>query len=467
MTRRLIALLGLLFGGAALIGPAQGQTINEALAAAYLNNPTLEAGRAGLRATDEKVPQALANWRPSVGLEGDAARSKTFSSVRTSGGKTQSRRPRGIALNVTQPLFRGFRTVAETREAANTVSAARYRLLTTEQEVLLDAATAFVDVVRDQAVLELNISNEQVLQRQSEATRDRFQVGEITRTDVSQAEARVAGATADRIQAEGDLEVVRAAYRNVVGQTPEKLRAPDAPAGLPATKRDAIATARKSNPNVLAAQSNERAARDRVAGVRGELLPTLELTGKLSRDLETASETSRSHEKSIKATLSIPLYQAGAVHSRLREARQTVGQERLESEQARRDAEEDATRGWEKLMTARARIKSFSAQVKANGIALEGVEREASVGARTVLDILDAEQELLDSRVNLVRVRRDEIVAIFALKASIGQLTARQLNLPVEYYDPGRHYREVRDKWVGTGNVVEREENEKRNSGKK
>ena len=467
MTRRLIALLGLLFGGAALIGSAQGQTINEALAAAYLNNPTLEAGRAGLRATDEKVPQALANWRPSVDLEGDAARSKTFSSVRTSGGKTQSRRPRGIALNVTQPLFRGFRTVAETREAENTVSAARYRLLTTEQEVLLDAATAFVDVVRDQAVLELNISNEQVLQRQSQATRDRFQVGEITRTDVSQAEARVAGATADRIQAEGDLEVVRAAYRNVVGQTPEKLRAPDAPAGLPATKKDAIATARKSNPNVLAAQSDERAARDRVAGVRGELLPTLELTGKLSRDLETASETSRSHEKSIKATLSIPLYQAGAVHSRLREARQTVGQERLESEQARRDAEEDATRGWEKLMTARARIKSFLAQVKANGIALEGVEREASVGARTVLDILDAKQELLDSRVNLVRVRRDEIVAIFALKASIGQLTARQLNLPVEYYDPGRHYREVRDKWVGTGNVVEREENEKRNSGKK
>ncbi|MDP6574238.1 MAG: TolC family outer membrane protein [Rhodospirillales bacterium] len=467
MTRRLIALLSLLCGAVALVGPAHGQTIDEALATAYLNNPILEAGRAGLRATDEQVPQALANWRPSVDVEGDISRAQTFSNARTSGDKDQIRTPRGVALNITQPLFRGFRTEAEIREAENTVSAERYRLLATEQGVLLDAATAYMDVVRDQAVLGLNVSNEQVLQRQLEATRDRFQVGEITRTDVSQAEARLAGASADRVQAEGDLEAARAAYRNVVGQAPEKLSAPDAPAAGPTDKKDAIATARKDNPNVLAALFDERAARDRVDGVRGELLPNLDLSGKLSRDLESASNTSRVNEKSIKATLSIPLYQSGAVHSRLREARQTVGRERLESEQARRDAEEDATRWWEMLMTARARVESFSAQVDANGIALEGVEREAAVGARTVLDILDAEQELLDSRVNLVGARRDEIVATFALTAAIGQLTARHLNLPVEYYDPGRHYRKVRDKWVGTGYDAEKEENEKRNSGKK
>ena len=467
MRRRLIALLSLLFGGAALVGPAYGQTMSEALAAAYLNNPTLEAGRAGLRATDEQVPQALANWRPSIDLEGDISRAETFSDARTSGGKDQIRTPRGIALNITQPLFRGFRTEAEISEAENTISAERYRLLAIEQEVLLDAATSYMDVVRDQAVLEFNVGNEQVLRRQLEATRDRFQVGEITRTDVSQAEARLAGASADRIQAEGNLEAGRAAYRNVIGQAPENLRAPDAPSGLPVNKEDAIATARKGNPNVLAALSDERAARDRVAGVRGELLPTLDLSGKLSRDLESVNNTSRTHEKSIKATLTMPLYQAGAVHSRLREARQTVRRERLQSEQVRRDAEEDATRGWERLITARARVESFSAQVRANGIALEGVEREAAVGARTVLDILDAEQELLDSRVNLVGARRDEIVATFVLKAAIGQLTARQLSLPVQYYDPGRHYREVRDKWVGTGIEIEKEENAKDNSGKK
>ena len=467
MTRRLIALLSLLVGGVALVGPARGQTMGEALAAAYLNNPTLEAERAGLRATDEQVPQALANWRPSVDLEGDVSRAETSASARTFGGKDQVRTPRGVALNITQPLFRGFRTEAEVSAAENTVSAERYRLLSTEQTVLLDAATAYMDVVRDQSVLELNIGNEQVLQRQLEATRDRFQVGEITRTDVSQAEARLAGATADRVQAEGDLEVSRATYRNVIGLAPEKLSPPDARAGLPANKEDAIAIAKKRNPDVLAALSDERAARDRVKGVRGELLPTLDLSGKLSHDLESINNTSRAHEKSITATLSMPLYQAGAVHSRLREARQTVGQERLRSEQARRDAEEDAERSWETLMTARARIKSFSAQVEANSIALEGVEREASVGARTVLDILDAEQELLDSRANLVRAGRDEIVAIFALKAAIGQLTARQLNLPVEYYDPGSHYREVRDKWVGTDYDIEKEENAKGNSGKK
>jgi len=467
MTRRLVVLLSLLLAAAALAGPARGQAISEALAAAYLNNPTLEAGRAGLRATDEQVPQALANWRPSIDLEGDISRAKTFSNARASGGKEQILTPRGVALNINQTLFRGFRTEAKVSEAENTVSAERYRLIATEQKVLLNAATAYVDVVRGQAVLELNVSNEQVLQRQLEATRDRFQVGEITRTDVSQAEARLAGATADRIQAEGNLEVSRATYHNVIGLTPEKLSTPDAPAELPVSKRNAIAAAVRDNPGVLAALSDERAARDRVAGVRGELLPTLKLSGKLSRDLESASNTSRVHEKSIAATLSMPLYQAGAVHSRLREARQTVGQERLLSEQARRDAEEAAERSWETLMTARARIKSFSAQVNANSIALEGVEREASVGARTVLDILDAEQELLDSRVNLVGVERDEIVAVFSLKAAIGQLTARHLNLPIEYYDTGRHYREVRDKWVGTDKYNEIEEKEKYKTGEK
>ena len=452
MSRRLAVLLGCAIGWAGMFGPAHGQTLKEALAKAYLNNPTLEAERANLRAIDENVPQALSNWRPELELSGDLSRSETFADVRTFGGKDQVRTPRSVELNITQSLFRGFRTEAAIREAEIQVLAARARLSATEQTVLLDATRAYVNVYREQAVLELNINNEQVLSRQLEATRDRFQVGEVTRTDVSQAEARLAGATADRVQAEGDLEASRAAYRNVIGEVPGRLAAPDPVllGGVPADKKSSLDIARDNNPNVAASVFDERAARHNVKEVRGELLPEISLQGTLNRAIETINNTSKAHEKSITATMSFPLYQSGSVYSRLRAAKQAVGQGRFLIDAARRNAVQDATRWWEALQTARARIKSFSAQVRANEIALEGVEREAEVGARTVLDTLDAEQELLDSRVNLVRAQRDEVVAVFELKVAMGRLTARQIGLGVDFYDPLLHYNEVRDKWLGT-----------------
>ena len=449
---------GLVVGTALLSGQAHGQTMNEALAAAYANSPVLRAARAGLRATDEQVPQALSNWRPTIDLTGDIERSDTFSNKRSFGGGSQLRTPRGVELNITQPVFRGLRTLAATRQAENTVEAARARLLSTEQDVLLDAATAYMDVVRDQAVLDLDIGNENVLRRQLEAARDRFEVGEVTRTDVSQAEARLAGATAERIRAEGDLVASRAVYRNVVGEAPRKLTTPAPLGGLPADGEAAFALARDNHPDVVSALFDERAARERVKGVGGELLPTVSLNAKVSRDFETIATKSRSEEQSIGATLTMPLYQSGAVYSRLREAKQTVGQERLEVDQARRDVAQGVTQAWQALHTARARIVSFAAQVRANEIALEGVKREAEVGARTVLDILDAEQELLGANVDLVGAQRDEVVAAFELKAAVGQLTARQLNLPVDFYDPERHYREVRGKWFGGSSTGQADE---------
>jgi TolC family type I secretion outer membrane protein len=442
------------------IGDARGQTLEEALGAAYLNNPALRAARASLRAVDEQVPQAVSNWRPTLDVTGDVERSDTFANVRTggSGGQDQIRSPRGVSLNLTQPLFRGFRTEAATRQAENAVKAERARLLSTEQNTLLAAATAFMDVLRDQAVLELNINNEQVLQRQLEAAQDRFQVGEVTRTDVSQATARLAGARADRIQAEGDLEISRAAYRNVVGRTPEKLTVPAMDGNLPAGKEKAMGLSEANHPDVIATLFDEKAARDAIDEVRGELLPTVNLTGTMNRRFESFNNTSRADERAIGANVTVPLYQSGAVYSRLREAKQTAGQRRLLVNQSRRDVVERATRGWESLMTARARVKSFQAQVDANKIALEGVQREAEVGARTVLDILDAEQELLDASVNLVGAQRDEVVATFELKEAIGELTARHLNLPIEFYDPERHYREVQGKWFGGSSTADVEQ---------
>ncbi|MFQ5765768.1 MAG: TolC family outer membrane protein [Rhodospirillales bacterium] len=431
---------------------AKAETLEDALTAAYLNNPTLLGQRARLRVIDEQVPQAIANWRPTVEVTGAIERQISTNTARTFGGQDQIRTIRGGALEVTQPLFRGGRTLAATRGAENTVLAERARLTSTEQDVLLRAATAFLDVFRDEAVLRLNINNEQVLTRQLAATRDRFEVGEITRTDVHQAQARLARATADRIDAEGNLETARATYQNLVGdKAPKNLATPDKLPDQPQDLSEVLKAAEAENPDVTSAELDKKAAQDNVDEVRGELLPTVELNVAVRRDFENVSNTNISREETVGASVTVPLYQQGAVYSRLREAKQEVAQQQQTIDEARRDAVETATRAWESLVTARAQVKAFKTAVDANEVALEGVEREAQVGSRTVLDVLDAEQELLDSRVNHTRAQRDELVAIFEVKAAMGQLTARAMQLPVSHYDPTEHYREVRDKWFGTG----------------
>jgi len=437
-------------------GYAHAQTLEDALKAAYLNNPILLGQRARLRATDERVPQALSNWRPSVEITGAAG----LSGITTKGGSTTGEstslggkhvEPRSVGVTLTQPLFRGGRTLAATSSAENVVRAERARLTKTEQDVLLSAATAFLDVFRDEAVVSLNVNNVQVLRRQLEATRDRFDVGEITRTDVHQAEARLARAIADRIQAEGDLEASRAAYEKVVGMpSARNLKAPELPGGLPDGKEAALKVAAVSNPDVISAEYDKQAQLDTVDQVRGELLPEINVSTGVNRSLEASIEDRRVDTAEVKLNLTVPLYQQGTVYSRLREAKQTAAERLHAIDRARRDSIEAATRAWESLVTGRARVKAFKSQIDANVVALEGVEREAQVGSRTVLDVLDAEQELLDSRVNHVRAQRDEVVAIFQLKAAIGQLTARDMKLPAELYDPSKHYDEVRDKWFGT-----------------
>jgi outer membrane protein len=430
-------------------GAAAGQTLVDALAAAYMNNPKLLAARATLRSQNEAVPQALANWRPKVELSGDIARSKTHLNTRTV-NRDQLRTPRTTSLDVTQPIFRGFRNRVGVEKAEFEVKSARAVLLANEQDVLLSAATAFMAVVRDQAVLDLKIKNEQVLQRQLEATQDRFRVGEITRTNVSQAEARVAGAAADRIQSEGNLNNSRANYLKIVGEAPGNLIVPTNLAAVPSGLQAAIKAAMANHPDVLSQGFKERAARLNIKFVRGELLPTLNLVGKMSRAWESSSKDSQLTTGKVTLDLTVPLYQKGSVFSRLRAAKQIAGQNALKLDDERRIARETAAKTWEALETAKARIKSFTAQIKAAEIALEGVQREAAVGSRTVLDVLDAEQELLDAKVNFVGANRDRIVASFQLQEAMGTLSAKNLGLPVKIYDPSKHYREIRSKWFGS-----------------
>ncbi len=429
--------------------PAVGQTLNQALAAAYHNNPGLLAARANLQAKDETVPQALASWRPNVSMSADIARSHTHLNTRTA-NRDQMQSPRNTSIDVTQPLFKGFRTLAGVEKAELGVKSTRATLIAKEQDVLLSAVTAFMSVVQDQAKLDLKINNEQVLKRQLEATQDRFRVGEITRTDVSQAEARVAGAAADRIQFEGNLNNSRANYLKVIGEKPGKLKVPSSLTIIPKSLADAIKAAVADHPDIVSQRFLEESARINIKSVRGELLPTVNLTGKLSRAWEASSNSDQKTTGQVKFSLSIPLYQKGSVYSRLRAAKQDARQSMQKLEETRRSVSEAAAKAWESVQTAKARIKSFSAQIKAAKIALEGVQREAAVGSRTVLDVLDAEQELLDAKISLVGANREEVVASFQLQEAIGQLTAKNLELAVEAYVPTQHYRKIRSKWLGS-----------------
>lgn len=437
-------------------GAAVGQTFEEALINAYLTNPGLQAARAELRATDETVNQALSNWRPNVEVNADGglARVDSLSSSNSESSLSRSRglrRPRSVGLGVSQNIYRGGRTAAETEQREYEVLAQRGILADVEQDVLLDAATAFMDVFRDQAVVRLTRNNERVLDRQLEATRDRFSVGEVTRTDVSQAEARLARAKSDRIQAEGDLENSRTRFERVVGMPAGELKRPDKEFELPATMEEAIATSSKENPNVVAAQYLEQAAIKNVRKVQGELLPTVTLDGELEKSADDSGRGSERESAAIIANLRIPLYQRGAVSSRVRQAEQQAGQRRLEFDDQQRAAIEAARSAWERLSTARARSEAFRIEIRSNEIALEGVRQEANVGSRTVLDVLDAEQELLDAQVSLVRAERDEFVAAAELAAALGRFTAREYKLSVDYYDETEHYNKVRDKIYGFG----------------
>lgn len=445
-----------LLGIAALAFNAQSasaETLNEALVKAYLNNPSLKSQRANVRATDETVSQAVSNWRPTVTWTGSVNRARNENNARTNSERTQNITPINSSLNVTQPLFRGFRTEAATDEAESTVKASRWRLKDAEQTILLNAVTAYSNVVRDEAVLELNRNNEEVLRRQLEATQDRFEVGELTRTDVSQAQARLAGATADRIQAEGDLESSRAVYQNIIGDAPTDLSVPNLPSDLPLDVTDAVERAMKNNPAFLASSFDEKSAIDNVKEVTGQLLPEVNLVASSTTSLESASEDSRTEDTRIGINVTVPFYQQGAVYSQVRQAKQVAAQRRMDMEQARRDSIESAHSSWERLTTARARIQSFLAQIEAAEVALDGVQREASVGSRTVLDVLDAEQELLDAKVSLVRAQRDQLVAVFGVKQATGDLTAEKLGLETAIYDPSVHYDAVKDAWIGTSSV--------------
>ena len=454
-------------------GAAWSQSLQEALAAAYANNPALLAARAQLRATDEEVPRALSGWRPSVIISGAAGYSDTTSrspatvpiqrdfagNVRnpdTAGTSfsAYSENPRNtgsLQATVTQPIYRGGRTTAQTRQAENAVYAQRSRLLQTEQQVLLESVAAYVAVIRDQEEVRLNTNNVQVLMRQLQATNERFRVGEITRTDVAQAEARLAQARFQLDQAQGNLQSSRAVFQRLIGVEPSRVTAPPPLAPPVRSQQEAVRLATENNPAVVAAMFDEAAARDNIDVQFSALMPQVSVNASTFRIDNNAARGTRQTGAQVTANLSVPLYQGGAEHAAVRQARQQAQRARQTVDDARRLSAQQATQAWETLGSARAQVESVRAQIRAQEIALDGVQREAVVGSRTTLDVLNAEQELLTARVNLVRSLATLINASYSLAATIGRLTAQDLNLPVQLYDPRAYYNAVRDRWAGTG----------------
>ena len=431
---------------------AMAESLYEALATAYTTNPTLDAARAELRAIDENVPQVLSEWRPTV--LGTVQGGHEWDEQRKPLSLEQETNPRSFGVTVRQPVFDGFGTVAGTSLAENQVEAGRARLTDTEQIVLQNAVTAYMAVVRDTAVLELNRSNEKVLQAQLEATQARFDVGELTRTDVAQAESRLQGAIAARIQAEGQLTASNAIYLQVIGAEATSVEMPVETLALPGSRDETEALAQGA-PIVRAAQFDERAAKDDIDVQFSDLLPTVAIEGSWQRQQDLGLRDSEADVASIIGQVTVPLYQAGEPDSRVRQSKQRYMQFKRLTVEALRAAEQEAVNAWAALQTARAQARSFEEQVRASELALEGVRQEQEVGARTILDVLDAQQEVLNAQVSLVSSQTDSVVAEFRVMAAIGTLTAAALGLPVDYYDPKVHYDAVRNKFIGTGPAIQ------------
>lgn len=420
--------------------PAAAQSLDEALASAYQSNPALAAARASLRRTDEGVPQALAGWRPSAEASVGAGYAADLAGTGSSSQQSTLSNSEGpvvsLDLRIKQPIY-NFVTPATVAQAKHTVKAERAHLVATEQDLLLRAVTAYLDVLRDQAVLEDTTKQLQELERDLATAEHRFELGEIKNADVAQSQASVARARTERTRAEGNLASARATYEQVIGRAPEALSLPPLPQGLPATEEEALARSHEA-PGVIATTYAERAADDGVDASFGQQLPQFSLQG----DAGAANQ-------SVLAVMSVPLFRGGALDSQVRASKQLQVQREHERDAQEREARQTAIQTWQTYQSAKAAVESSEAQVKAATIAADGIRREASLGLRTVTDVLIAQQQVLDADVDLITAHHDTLVGAYQLLAAVGGLTAQGLGLDVPYYDPQKHYDQVHDQWWG------------------
>jgi outer membrane protein len=438
--------------------PALADTIEAALVRAYQNNPQLNAQRASVRATDENVPQALSGYRPRVALTASAGYQYLDTLLISGGTPTTIVRtdthganaPRSAGLTVTQTLFNGQQTANRTRAAESQVSGSREALRFLESSVLFSAATIYMDYLRDAAIVEVQRSNVRVLEQTLKQTRDRFNVGEVTRTDVAQSEAQLAAGKTQELTAESNLTTTRANFRRIIGNDPVAL-APGSPVDRysPGTLSGAVELGLVENPNVTAAMFGIDVNYLQVKVNEGALLPTVTLQASVQQSNEQTLAINRSFGASAIAQLSVPVYQGGAEYSLIRQSKETLAQQRLVLEQTRDQTRANVVTAWGQLVAGKAQVASAQSQVTASEIALNGVREEAKAGQRTTLDVLNAQQALVNARVALVTAQHDRVVASYSVLNNVGRLSPQVLKLVTTVYDPSVHYQQVRDSWYG------------------
>lgn len=443
----------LLLGGVFIAmapGALQAETMNGALAKAYSANPTLNAQRASLRAVDENVPQALSGYRPTVNATGNIG--ATRYETRVPGQKSADTiYPGSFGVQLDQNIFDGNRTTNSVRAAESQVFSGREQLRNSEQTTLLSGVSAYMNVLRDTAVLNLQRNDVEVLEEQLRQTQDRFNVGEVTRTDVAQAEAQLASSRAQASVAEANLRTSIAVYQQVIGQAPTKL-GPGTPVekSLPKTLDQAIRIGVAEHPAIIAAMHGVDVADFQIKVVESALYPRLTLSANVARNYNSTSADTIQTSASIVGKLTVPIYEGGLVYSQTRQAKEQAGQSRLQVDITRDQVQQAVISAWANHEAAKQRITAAQAAVSANEIALSGTREEAKVGQRTTLDVLNAQQTLLSSRVSLVTAQRDRIVASYEVLSAIGRLSAATLGLRVAQYDAKRHFEQVRGKWIGT-----------------
>ena len=453
----------LLLSGATLVlamglqaGASLGDTLFGAMEKAYVTNPTLNAARAGQRATDEQVPQALSGWRPTITVQGQAVSKSVVANqpatpIDDSRALRQNRAKSGdLAIELNQPLFQGFRTVESTKAAEANVDAGRQDLLQTEQQVLFDVVQAYMDVYAGRQLVVLRRQDVAALEAQVRASNERFAVGEITRTDVAQSEARLAESKNALVEVQTRLAQDVARYIQLVGNEPGKLSYPRI-ASLPKSLAAALDIAGEINPRILAQAFVEMSANSNIAIARSGLLPSVGLQARArTADADFSEPKTGLRSASIGAAVTVPIYEGGFVYSQVREAKQRASQTRIQLIEVARDVRSAVAQSWNAYVGLGQIIRNTKTQVRAAQLALTGVQQEYQAGTRTTLDVLDAQRELVQSQVLQVNAERSRVVAGYQLLAAVGRLTARDLSLSVPIYDPEENYRRVRNKWIGT-----------------
>jgi outer membrane protein len=429
--------------------PALADTIEAALVRAYQSNPQLNAQRAQVRATDENVPQALSGYRPKVALT--ASGGVQYTDLKQGGVKlTGTQEPRSAGLTVSQTVYNGNQTANRTRAAESQVSGAREGLRVLEQQVLFSAAQVYMDYLRDAATVEVQKSNVRVLEQTLKQTRDRFNVGEVTRTDVAQSEAQLAAGRTQEQTAESQLTTTRSNFRRIIGNDPVGL-APGSPVDrfLPRALPAAVEISLIENPNVTAAMYGIDVNFLQVKVAEGALLPTVSVQASVQQANDQQLTIQKTFTASAVAQLSVPIYQGGGEYSLIRQSKETLAQQRLVLDTTRDQTRANTVSAWGQLEAGKAQVSSAQAQVTASEIALNGVREEAKAGQRTTLDVLNAQQTLVNARIALVNAQHDRVVASYSVLQAIGRLSPQGLNLPTTTYDPSVHYHQVRDSWFG------------------